>query len=140
MFISSLPDREWNEYPYKLNQGSLQAARRKHQPWTTVIPSEETDSQLVNDTLMPDHGKQSTGNGSGGDDSEDGKLEQGRGVCDGLFRYVGYRVGDGHCGRVSVGSDCYCAAVTRLDALCPVFTFTFTFTVSCCLVQRSSPL
>jgi hypothetical protein len=68
---------------------------------TITFPAytEEPHSQLVNDTLMPDHGKQPTGNRRGRDDGEDGKLEQGRGVGDCLFRYVGYRISDGHDGR-----------------------------------------
>lgn len=61
------------------------------------------NSQLVNDTLMPDHSKQPTGNSRGGDDSEDGELQECRGVGHCLFRYVRYRIGDGHGGEGTAG-------------------------------------
>lgn len=47
-------------------------------------------SQLMNDTLMPDNRKQPTRDSRGGDNSEDGKLEQRRSVGDCLFRDVRY--------------------------------------------------
>lgn len=99
----------------KLNQGSLNEGNQTSaHPFfseesshpAVILPTRPParDSQLVDDTLMPNDRKQPAGNRGRGNHAEDGKLEQGRGVGDGLPRHVRYRIRDRHGGwRGEVG-------------------------------------